>query len=159
LVFREQHATRRAFDSRKGQPATMQRPCSRNLHQTIAASPASSGSIICTETIELEEAFIFGIAVRPPSGSIPRRGRARSPSDMGRSLKSHFTTPRSSSRTWIKKPALREGGSALAERRPCHPRTPDPITPCQRGVVAFVSNRSPKRGDFKAEKLCRERLV
>ena len=26
-------------------------------------------------------------------------------------------------------------------------------------MVAFVSNRSPKRGDFKAEKLSRERLV
>ena len=42
----------------------MQRPCSRNLHQTIAASLVSSGSITCTETIEPEEASIFGIAVR-----------------------------------------------------------------------------------------------
>jgi hypothetical protein len=68
----------------------------------------SSGSTICMETIEPEGAFIFGTAVRPQSGSIPRRGRARSPSDMGRSRKSHFTTHRSSSRTWIRKPAPRE---------------------------------------------------
>ena len=42
----------------------MRRQCSRNLHQTIAASLVSSGSITCTETIEPEEASIFGIAVR-----------------------------------------------------------------------------------------------
>jgi len=42
----------------------MRRQCSRNLHQTIAVSLVSSGSITCTETIEPEEASIFGIAVR-----------------------------------------------------------------------------------------------
>jgi hypothetical protein len=35
----------------------MQRPCSRNLHQTIAASPVSSGSTTFTERIEPEGAF------------------------------------------------------------------------------------------------------
>ena len=44
-----------ASGSRKGLPATMRRQCSRNPHQTIAASPVSSGSITCTETIEPEE--------------------------------------------------------------------------------------------------------
>jgi hypothetical protein len=112
-----------AFGSRKGLLATMQRPCSRNLHQTIAASPVSSGSTIYTETIELEGAFIFGIAVRRPSGSIPRRGRARSPSHMARSRKSHFTTPRSLSRTRIKKPAPRE------RCQPDHFTTAPPRTP------------------------------
>jgi hypothetical protein len=54
------------------------------------------------------EGFIFGIAVRLLSGSIPRRGGARSPSDMGRSRKSLSSTPRSSSRTRTKKSAPRE---------------------------------------------------
>ena len=40
----------------------MRRRCSRNLPQTIGASPASSGNITCTETTELEEACIFGTA-------------------------------------------------------------------------------------------------
>ena len=58
------------------------------------ASRASSGSTISTETIEREGAFTFGIAVRPLSSSIPRRGGTRSPSDTGHSRKSLFMTPR-----------------------------------------------------------------
>ena len=52
---------------------------------------------------EPEEASIFGIAVRPPNGSIRRRGEARSRSDMVRSRKFHFTILRSLSRMWMKK--------------------------------------------------------
>ena len=61
------------------------------------------GLVICTERIELEEAFISGIAVRPPNGSIRRRGEPRSRSDMVRSRKFHFTILRSLSRMWMKK--------------------------------------------------------
>jgi hypothetical protein len=54
----------------------MQRPCSRNLRQTIAASPLSSGSTICTERIEPGEEFIFGKTVRLRSVSIPTRWKS-----------------------------------------------------------------------------------
>src|SRR5262245_65923974 len=81
----------------------MRRQCSRNLHQTIAASLVSSGSITCTETIEPEEASIFGIAVRPPNGSIRRRGEPQSRSDMVRSRKFHFTILRYLLCKWMKK--------------------------------------------------------
>jgi hypothetical protein len=57
----------------------------------------------CTQTIQPEEASIFGIAVRPPNGSIRRRGEPRSRSDMVRSRKFHFMTLRSLSRMWMKK--------------------------------------------------------
>src|SRR5262245_602245 len=111
----------------------MRRQCSRNLHQTIVASLVSSGSITCTETIEPEEASIFGIAVRPPNGSIRRRGEPRSRSDMVRSRKFHFTILLSLSRMWMqKRPAppenCRVGLAPVAtlfvgyDRHKCRPR-------------------------------------
>ena len=57
-------------------------------------------------------------------GSPSDMGRGRKSHFMGRGRKSHFTTPRSSSRTWIKKPAPREGGAALANNH----RTPGRLT-------------------------------
>jgi len=63
----------------------------------------------------------------------------------GAQPESHFTTPRSSSRTRTKKPVPRERLTALAKQRPSYARTADNLTPRQRSNPRVTGLRSGDR--------------